>query len=133
MTWSQELKHNVTDIARLQKQLGLSDSETKQLQELCTHFPMSVTRYYLKLIDWSDPCDPIRRMCIPTFFETIKAGRLIPAAKRAHRMRGRAAQVPRKHADSDDQPLRHVLPPLLPKAAGRLFGRRNCKQLSQSN
>ena len=37
MTWSQELKHNVTDIARLQKQLGLSDSETKQLQELCTH------------------------------------------------------------------------------------------------
>ena len=32
MTWSQELKHNVTDIARLQKQLGLSDSETKQLQ-----------------------------------------------------------------------------------------------------
>ena len=28
MTWSQELKHNVTDIARLQKQLGLSDSKT---------------------------------------------------------------------------------------------------------
>ena len=28
MTWSQELKHNVTDIARLQKQRGLSDSET---------------------------------------------------------------------------------------------------------
>lgn len=74
MTWSQELKHNVTDIARLQKQLGLSDSETKQLQELCTHFPMSVTRYYLKLIDWSDPCDPIRRMCIPTFFETDQSG-----------------------------------------------------------
>ena len=74
MTWSQELKHNVTDIARLQKQLGLSDSETKQLQELCTHFPMSVTRYYLKLIDWNDPADPIRRMCIPTFFETDQSG-----------------------------------------------------------
>lgn len=46
MTWSQELKHNVTDIARLQKQLGLSDSETKQLQELCTHFPREASEMF---------------------------------------------------------------------------------------
>lgn len=74
MPWSRELKHNITNIARLQKQLGLSASEAKQLQKLCTHFPMSVTRYYLNLIDWNDPADPIRRMCIPTFFETDQSG-----------------------------------------------------------
>lgn len=74
MPWSQELKHNITDIARLQAQLGLSEAETTQLQELCEHFPMSVTRYYLNLIDWSDPADPIRKMCIPSYFETDRSG-----------------------------------------------------------
>lgn len=72
--WSQELKYNVTDITELREQLGLDASETARLQELCARFPMSVTRYYLKLIDWNDPSDPIRRMCIPTFFETDQSG-----------------------------------------------------------
>ncbi len=39
MTWSQKLKHNVTDIARLQKQLGLSDSETKTTAGAMHAFP----------------------------------------------------------------------------------------------
>ena len=74
MPWSRELKQNITDIAQLQTQLGLSASETAELQALCAHFPMSVPRYYLQLIDWSDPLDPIRRMCIPTIFETDQSG-----------------------------------------------------------
>ena len=74
MPWSQELKHNISDIAQLQARLGLNDSETVRLQELCTQFPMSVTRYYLNLIDWSDPSDPIRKMCIPAFFEADQGG-----------------------------------------------------------
>ena len=47
MPWSRELKHNITDVARLQEQLGLNASEIEQLQELCEHFPMSITRHYL--------------------------------------------------------------------------------------
>ena len=74
MPWSRELGHNITDIAQLQTQLGLNDSETARLQELCAHFPMSVPQYYLRLIDWNDPSDPIRKMCIPTFFETEQSG-----------------------------------------------------------
>lgn len=83
MPWSRELGHNITDIAQLQTQLGLNDSETARLQELCAHFPMSVPQYYLRLIDWNDPSDPIRKMCIPTFLKQSKAVPLIPAVKRA--------------------------------------------------
>ena len=74
MPWSRELKHNITDVARLQAQLGLNASEIEQLQELCEHFPMSITRHYLQQIDWSDPSDPIRKMCVPTFFEADQSG-----------------------------------------------------------
>ena len=74
MPWNSELKHNITDVVQLQAQLGLNASETEQLQELCEHFPMSITRHYLQQIDWSDPSDPIRKMCVPTFFEMDRSG-----------------------------------------------------------
>lgn len=32
---------------------------------LNTNFPIFVSYYYLDLIDWYDPCDPLRRMVIP--------------------------------------------------------------------
>lgn len=74
MPWSRELKHNITDISQLQARLELNAEAVAQLQELCMHFPMSVPHYYLNLIHWDDPADPIRKMCIPTFFETDQSG-----------------------------------------------------------
>ena len=35
---------------------------------------MTVTRYYLSLINREDPKDPIRRMCIPTISENDLSG-----------------------------------------------------------
>ena len=74
MLWYEEMKNNVTDIGALAPQLGMDEKETKRMQALCEAFPMSVPRYYLSLIDWDDPNDPIRKMCIPTFFETDMSG-----------------------------------------------------------
>ena len=74
MTWTQELRQSVTDISQLQRKLGLSAAELAQLQKLCAQFPMSVPQYYLDLINWNDPSDPIRKMCIPTFFEADSSG-----------------------------------------------------------
>ena len=74
MTWTQELRQSVTDISQIQRKLGLSAAELAQLQKLCAQFPMSVPQYYLDLINWNDPSDPIRKMCIPTFFEADSSG-----------------------------------------------------------
>lgn len=71
MHWYEEMKNNVTDIGALAPQLGMDEKETKRMQALCEAFPMSVPRYYLSLIDWDDPNDPIRKMCIPTFLKRI--------------------------------------------------------------
>lgn len=74
MLWYEEMKNNVTDIGALAPKLGLNEAETERMRKLCEAFPMSATRYYLSLIDWDDPNDPIRKMCIPTFFETDMSG-----------------------------------------------------------
>lgn len=74
MPWSQLLRKNITDIENLRSKLEISEKEVSQLQELCKHFPMSVTPYYLKLINWEDPHDPIRKMCIPAVSETDRGG-----------------------------------------------------------
>lgn len=44
------------------------------MQAILDQYPMSITPYYLSLIDWKDPDDPIRRMCIPSLTETDLSG-----------------------------------------------------------
>ncbi len=65
MYWQEEIRNNVTDISQLTSSLGLSDEETRRLSGLLEHYPMSIPRYYLSLIDFRDPDDPIRKMCVP--------------------------------------------------------------------
>lgn len=43
----------------------LSDAERTALQPVTELFAFRVTDYYLKLIDWNDPADPIRQLVIP--------------------------------------------------------------------
>jgi len=37
-----------------------------ELSATASRYPFAVTPYYLSLIDWSNPADPIKRQCIPT-------------------------------------------------------------------
>ena len=54
MTWSKDLIENITDIGELEAKLRFDRRLTQQMRALCEKFPMSVTRYYLSLIDWRD-------------------------------------------------------------------------------
>lgn len=74
MVWQEELKHNICTAHQLRQFLPLSDAEAAGLDALLEQFPMSVTRYYLSLIDWSDAQDPIRRMAIPSVGESDLSG-----------------------------------------------------------
>lgn len=70
MTWQQDLKNNITTADELNEFLTLSNNETKKLQDILDHFPMAIPRYYLSLVNWQDPDDPILKMCVPSIQET---------------------------------------------------------------
>ncbi|MDD3219435.1 MAG: KamA family radical SAM protein [Lachnospiraceae bacterium] len=69
MNWSEQLRHNITTVDELQDYLHYNEDEYLKMQRILKHFPMSITQYYLSLIDWEDESDPIRRMCIPSVHE----------------------------------------------------------------
>lgn len=76
MDWQTIIKDNVTTAEELRDILKLSQEEYEQIREEISLFPMSVTRYYLSLIDPDDPADPIRRMAVPSAKSQLLDGEL---------------------------------------------------------
>ena len=66
MNWNRELSGNITTIQDLIRETGMSAKEARRLQPILERFPMSIPPYYLSLIDWEDPADPIRKIAVPS-------------------------------------------------------------------
>ncbi|WP_274361763.1 KamA family radical SAM protein [Paenibacillus thermotolerans] len=62
----------ITDIEKLE---WIPEIERKRLKQITEKFVFRVNDYYLKLIDWSDPNDPIRKLVIPNEGELLEYGR----------------------------------------------------------
>lgn len=71
-----ELKKNLKSVEHLQQYLNLSEKEKQKLGEILERFPLSITPYYLSLIDFEDENDPIRKMAIPSIKEADFSGSL---------------------------------------------------------
>ena len=69
LKWQDELNNNVTTLEELKEYIDLDAAEEKKLQKVIDEHPMSIPRYYLSLIDPTDPDDPIRKMAVPTIDE----------------------------------------------------------------
>jgi lysine 2,3-aminomutase len=69
-------KKNPQYITKIEKVEGLDSQEKLDLQEVTGRYDFRTNTYYLKLIDWQDPDDPIRRIIIPSFDELEKWGDL---------------------------------------------------------
>lgn len=67
----QKVKY-ITDINRIAM---LSDLEKENLKEITDKFVFRVNDYYLSLINWEDPNDPIRKLIIPNEGELLEYGR----------------------------------------------------------
>ena len=52
----------ITDIDKI---TSIPEEERKQLKPITDKFVFRVNDYYLNLIDWDDPNDPIRKLVIP--------------------------------------------------------------------
>jgi len=62
----------------------LSEQEIVDLQKVTDKFSFRCSDYYLSLIDWDDPADPIRRIVVPNVQELEEWGRLDPSDEQAY-------------------------------------------------
>lgn len=62
----------ITDIQKIQQ---IPPHQRDQLKKITEKFVFRVNEYYLGLIDWDDPNDPIRKLVIPNEGELLEYGR----------------------------------------------------------
>jgi L-lysine 2,3-aminomutase len=74
MDWSSELNNSICTVDKLRKYTDLSSDMEKKLNEIIKRHPMCVTPYFMSLIDWDNPSDPIKKMAIPSLTEFNLAG-----------------------------------------------------------
>ena len=79
--WSSiKVKHK-TKIEQLEQ---LSEQEKTQLKKVTEKFAFRANDYYLSLINWDDPDDPIRAIIIPHMRELDEWGRLDPSNEKEY-------------------------------------------------
>ena len=66
----------ITDIDEI-KQISAQDRE--KMKKVIEKYEFKISRYYLSLIDWNDPEDPIRRLVVPNMPELDDWGHLDPS------------------------------------------------------
>ncbi len=75
-----------TDLTDLTEVVGLSAEEREDLQPVCQKFPFRSNSYYMGLIDWNDPHDPVRRIIVPDCEELAEWGDLDPSNEGDYRV-----------------------------------------------
>ncbi|UCE66853.1 MAG: KamA family radical SAM protein [Candidatus Zixiibacteriota bacterium] len=63
-------------ITKIGKISEIPEQERKRLEEVLKHFSFRANDYYLSLINWNDPDDPIRKIIIPDIRELQDWGEL---------------------------------------------------------
>ena len=71
--WKWQVKNRIETLDELKKYVKLTAEEEEGVKQTLKTLRMAITPYYLSLINPDDPCDPIRRQCIPTGLETHQA------------------------------------------------------------
>lgn len=71
-----QLKNLITSREQLERYLSLTSQEKDCFDKLAESFRVSITPYYLSLINSNDPHDPIRRQCVPQPGELIASADL---------------------------------------------------------
>ena len=69
MSQHKVLEKSISSVEELANYLDLSSNEKEQLEQVVQIHPMRVSPYYLSLINWNDPHDPLRKMVVPSVEE----------------------------------------------------------------
>lgn len=70
MEIKERMKDFITNTEDLSPYISFTPEEKNTMDGILDKYPMAIPPYYLSLIDFSDPEDPIRKMCIPSISET---------------------------------------------------------------
>jgi lysine 2,3-aminomutase len=84
MNWQKELKTNIKSIKKLQNFINFDKNEIKKIKEVVKYHPLSISRYYLSLIDRNNKNDPIKKMMIPSSEELLPGGDYDPSKEKAN-------------------------------------------------
>jgi len=77
-------KKNIKYFTKVEQLKQLSEQEKAELKKVTDKFAFCANEYYLSLIDWNDPNDPIRRIVIPNIEELEEWGKLDPSDEKAY-------------------------------------------------
>jgi lysine 2,3-aminomutase len=69
MTEHEKLETTICSIDALANYAKLSSKEKEQLRQVIKIHPMRISPYYMSLINWNDPNDPIKKMAVPSLEE----------------------------------------------------------------
>jgi len=67
--WKWQFRNRITSVEQLAHFIPLSPQEQAQLRLITMRYPLSVTPYYLSLINPDDADDPIRKQAVPSVLE----------------------------------------------------------------
>jgi len=70
------MERKINYITKLDQVQELAESEKQKLKEVVEKFEFRTNDYYLSLIDWENPDDPIRKISIPSLAELEVWGKL---------------------------------------------------------
>jgi lysine 2,3-aminomutase len=72
--WKWQFRNRITSVERLEQLIPLSPEEAAQIRLVARRYPLSITPYYLSLIDPADPDDPVRKQAVPSILEIAMSG-----------------------------------------------------------
>jgi lysine 2,3-aminomutase len=67
--WKWQFRNRITSVDKLAGYIPLTAEQQTELKLVTLKYPLSVTPYYLSLVDPEDPDDPIRKQAIPSILE----------------------------------------------------------------
>ena len=71
--WKWQFRNRIGNVEDLKKVVSLTPTEEDGIKECLGTLRMAITPFYLSLIDLGDENDPIRKQCVPTVYEIVRA------------------------------------------------------------
>ncbi len=72
--WKWQFRNRISTVEQLAALVPLTPAEKNQIKRVTATYPLSITPYYLSLINVYDPEDPVRKQSIPCFEEISLGG-----------------------------------------------------------
>ncbi|MFH1760116.1 MAG: KamA family radical SAM protein [bacterium] len=67
--WRWQMKNRLYSLQHLIDLVSPHERDRHDYEMLIRNFPFRITPYYLSLIDWTNPDDPVKQMCLPSLKE----------------------------------------------------------------